>query len=71
MMAVFQEKYPEHGLLLVCDEMLDYFRSRNEQELPLDIAILRSIGEVIDGTRFRFMAGVQHGLHLGPQAVSR
>ncbi len=62
MMAVFQEKYPEHGLLLVCDEMLDYFRSRNEQELPLDIAILRSIGEVIDGTRFRFMAGVQEAI---------
>lgn len=62
MMAVFQEKYPDHGLLLVCDEMLDYFRSRNAQELPLDIAILRSVGEVIDGTRFRFMAGVQEAI---------
>ena len=62
MMAIFHEKYPDHGLLLVCDEMLDYFRSRNEQELPLDIAILRVIGEVIDGTRFRFMAGVQEAI---------
>ncbi|MCI9689795.1 DUF6079 family protein [Vibrio parahaemolyticus] len=62
MMAVFHEKYPDHGLLLVCDEMLDYFRSRNAQELPLDIAILRVIGEVIDGTRFRFMAGVQEAI---------
>lgn len=62
MMATFYEKYPDHGLLLVCDEMLDYFRSRNEQELPLDIAILRVIGEVIDGTRFRFIAGVQEAI---------
>ena len=62
MMATFHEKYPDHGLLLVCDEMLDYFRSRNAQELPLDIAILRVIGEVIDGTRFRFMAGVQEAI---------
>ncbi|WP_229626017.1 DUF6079 family protein [Vibrio parahaemolyticus] len=62
MMAVFHQKYPDHGLLLVCDEMLDYFRSRNAQELPLDIAILRVIGEVIDGTRFRFMAGVQEAI---------
>lgn len=62
MMAAFHEKYPDHGLLLVCDEMLDYFRSRNAQELPLDIAILRVIGEVIDGTRFRFMAGVQEAI---------
>ncbi|EII3098829.1 hypothetical protein CWL41_004519, partial [Vibrio parahaemolyticus] len=50
MMAVFHEKYPDHGLLLVCDEMLDWFNSRNEQELPLDIAMFRVIGEVIDGT---------------------
>ncbi len=62
MMAAFHEKYPNYGLLLVCDEMLDYFRSRNAQELPLDIAILRVIGEVIDGTRFRFMAGVQEAI---------
>lgn len=62
MMDLFHQKYPDHGLLLVCDEVLDYFRSRNEQELPLDIAILRVIGEVIDGTRFRFMAGVQEAI---------
>lgn len=62
MMAAFHEQYPDQGLLLVCDEMLDYFRSRNEQQLPLDIAILRVIGEVIDGTRFRFIAGVQEAI---------
>ena len=62
MMAIFHKKYPDQGLLLVCDEMLDYFRSRNAQQLPLDIAILREIGEVIGDTRFRFVAGVQEAI---------
>ena len=33
MMSAFHAVYPEHGLLLVVDELLDYLRSRKEQEL--------------------------------------
>ncbi len=33
MMARFNEKYPEQGLLVVVDELLDYLRSRKDQEL--------------------------------------
>ena len=62
MMGVFHQKYPDQGLLLICDEMLDYLRSRNTQELPLDIAMMRVLGEVIDGTRFRFVCGVQEAI---------
>ncbi len=43
------------------------FNSRNEQELPLDIAMFRVIGEVIDGTKFRFMAGVQEAVFDSPK----
>src|ERR1700685_4510775 len=57
MMAAFQEVYPEHGLLLVVDELLDFLRTRKEQELVLDLSFLREIGEVCARTRFRFMAG--------------
>jgi predicted ATPase len=67
MMSVFHEKYPEHGLLLICDEILDYFRSRNQQQLPLDMAMLRVLGEVIEGTRFRFIAGVQEAIFADPK----
>ena len=35
MMAAFHEKYPDQGLLLVVDELLDYLRDRREQELIL------------------------------------
>lgn len=62
MMGAFHQKYPDQGLLLLCDEMLDYLRSRNTQELPLDIAMMRVLGEVIDGTRFRFVCGVQEAI---------
>ena len=37
MMAVFQSVYPEKGLLLVVDELLDYLRQRKMQELVRDL----------------------------------
>jgi len=57
MMAAFQEVYPNHGLLLAVDELLDFLRTRKEQELVLDLSFLREIGEVCARTRFRFIAG--------------
>ena len=35
MMAAFHQEYPDHGLLLVVDELLDYLRTRKDQELIL------------------------------------
>ncbi len=67
MMAKFHEQYPEQGLLLVCDEMLDYLNSRTQQQLALDLGILRTIGEVIKDTRFRFIAGVQEAIFDSPK----
>ncbi|GIW90640.1 MAG: hypothetical protein KatS3mg109_1072 [Pirellulaceae bacterium] len=37
MMAAFHQEYPDHGLLLVVDELLDYLRTRRDQELILDL----------------------------------
>ncbi|MBQ9405388.1 MAG: ATP-binding protein [Desulfovibrio sp.] len=62
MMARFNEVFPEHGLLLVIDELLDYLRSRYDQELTLDLNFLREVGEVCKDLRFRFMAGVQEAI---------
>lgn len=59
MMASFQTHYPKHGLLLVIDELLDYLRTRKDQELILDLSFLREIGEVCKNLRFRFIAGLQ------------
>ncbi|MBN1279366.1 MAG: hypothetical protein JW989_06260, partial [Chlorobiaceae bacterium] len=53
MMAKFGEVFPEHGLLLVVDELLDYLRTRKDQELILDLNFLREVGEVCKDLRFR------------------
>ena len=62
MMDAFHRKFPNHGLLLVVDELLDYLRSRRDQPLILDLGFLREIGEVCKELRFRFMAGVQEAI---------
>jgi hypothetical protein len=67
MMTTFGEVYPDHGLLLVVDELLDYLRSRKDQELILDLNFLREIGEVCKDLRFRFMAGVQEAIFDSPR----
>lgn len=67
MMAAFHERYPDQGLLLVVDELLDYLRTRKDQELILDLNFLREIGEVCRDLRFRFMAGLQESLFNNPR----
>jgi len=67
MMTRFGEVFPEHGLLLVVDELLDYLRTRKDQELILDLNFLREVGEVCKDLRFRFMAGVQEAIFDSPR----
>ena len=67
MMVAFHEEYPDHGLLLVVDELLDYLRSRGDQAIVLDLSFLREIGEVCKYLKFRFMAGVQEAIFDSPR----
>ncbi len=67
MMEKFGQVYPDHGLLLVVDELLDYLRTRKDQELILDLNFLREIGEVCKDLRFRLMAGVQEAIFDSPR----
>jgi len=67
MMAAFHQEYPDHGLLLVVDELLDYLRTRKDQELILDLNFLREVGEVCKDLRFRFIAGVQEAIFDSPR----
>jgi hypothetical protein len=62
MMTSFHEKYPDQGLLVVVDELLDYLRSRKDQELILDLNFLREVGEVCKDLQFRFIAGLQEAI---------
>jgi Cdc6-like AAA superfamily ATPase len=67
MMAKFGEVFPDHGLLLVVDELLDYLRTRKDQELILDLNFLREVGEVCKDLRLRFIAGVQEAIFDSPR----
>ncbi|WMW66936.1 DUF6079 family protein [Nitratidesulfovibrio liaohensis] len=67
MMDKFNEVFPGHGLLLVVDELLDYLRTRKDQELILDLNFLREVGEVCKDLKFRFMAGVQEAIFDSPR----
>lgn len=65
--AAFHQRYPDHGILLVVDELLDYLRTRREQELILDLGFLRELGEVAALTTFRFIGGLQETLFDSPR----
>lgn len=67
MMSLFQEKYPEKGLLIVLDELLDYLRARDEKEIILDLNFLREIGESCETLPLRFIAGIQEALFDNPR----
>lgn len=67
MMAAFQAQYPDYGLLLVVDELLDYLASRGDYDLRRDLNFLREMGEVCRDLRFRFIAGVQEMLFDNPR----
>ena len=68
-LAGFSAMYPQHGVLFVLDELLDYLRSREERELILDLGFLRELGELTEVTPFRFIAGVQETLFDNPLFV--
>jgi len=67
MMSAFHERFPDQGLLLVVDELLDYLRSRRDLDLVLDLTFLRELGEACRLTRFRFLAGLQESLFDSPR----
>lgn len=67
MMAAFAAKYPDQGLLLVVDELLDFLRTRHDQELVLDLNFLREVGEICRNVRFRFLAGLQEAIFESPR----
>ncbi|MCA9875297.1 MAG: hypothetical protein KC441_16615, partial [Anaerolineales bacterium] len=65
--AAFRDKYPDQGILLVVDELLDYLRTREERDLILDLGFLRELGEVAALTSFRFLGGLQESLFDTPR----
>jgi len=67
MMAKFKQVHPDKGLLIALDELLDFLRMKNEQEMIMDLNFLREVGEVCETLPLRFMAGIQEALFDNPR----
>lgn len=70
MMAAFEAKYPDKGLLLIIDELLDFLRKRRDTDLIYDLTFLRELGEFARGSRFQFIGGIQEALFDNPRFES-
>lgn len=62
MMAKFHDIYPNHGLLFVVDELLDYLDSRGDQQVVQDLGFMREIAESCSELKFRYIAGIQEAI---------
>ncbi|MBA4157055.1 MAG: ATP-binding protein [Gemmatimonadetes bacterium] len=70
MMEAFHQRFPDRGLLLVVDELLDFLRHRMHQGdagIILDLGFLREMGEIAADLPFRFVGGVQVSLFDNPE----
>ncbi|WP_353102782.1 DUF6079 family protein [Myroides odoratus] len=68
MMAEYEEKYPDKGLLIVIDEMLAYLKGRSgSQDLNQDLAVLQALGQACDKSKFKFLFGVQEMIYHSPE----
>lgn len=69
MMGAFESAYPNHGLMIVIDEMLSYLKGRGDStpKLNKDLAVLQALGHMSDHTRFRMVFGVQEEVYDSPE----
>jgi hypothetical protein len=67
MMGAFEEKFPDKYFLIVIDELLEYLKGRDPIPLNQDLSVLRQIGEMCDGSRFKVIYGVQELLYRDPE----
>lgn len=67
MMVKFNQQYPEQGLLVALDELLDFLRARNDRQLVMDLNFLREVGEACEVAPLRFITGIQEALFDNPR----
>jgi hypothetical protein len=64
MMAEFEEKFPDKGLLIVIDEMLSHLRGRSASDkLAQDLQVLQAFGQCSNASKMKFVFGVQVELY--------
>lgn len=66
MMVVFQAKFPDKGLIIALDELLDFLRARDDRRFVMDLNFLREVGEACELVPLRFITGIQEALFDNP-----
>lgn len=66
MMAAFSAKYPDKGILIVIDELLEYLKAKNNQDLYRDLGFFRQLAESCKDTRLRVIVGMQESVFDSP-----
>jgi hypothetical protein len=68
MLAHYEAKYPNQGLMLVIDEMLSYLKGRSTPDkLNKDLSVLQHLAQVSDHSKFRIIFGVQELIYNAPE----
>lgn len=69
MMAEFEEKFTDKGMLVVIDEMLSYLKGRSDDPAKLsnDLQVLQALGQACDSSKFRIVFGVQEMVYHAPE----
>lgn len=68
MMAHFEEKFPDKGLMIVIDEMLSYLKGRSgSDKLNRDLSVLQALGQMSDHSKFRMVFGAQELIYTAPE----
>lgn len=62
LLLALRQKYPEQGLLLVLDDLLEFLKGRRTRDLALDLEFLRELGEAGAHTPLRVLAAVQEAM---------
>lgn len=69
MLAHFEARFPDKGLLIVIDEMHSYLKghSNSVDVLNRDLAVLQAYGQMCDHSKFRIIYGVQELIYNSPE----
>lgn len=67
MMAAFNKKYPDMGILIVIDELLEYLKAKNDSALYKELGFFRQLCEFCQGSKLRVMVGMQESVFDSPK----
>ena len=68
MMGEFESNFPDKGFMIVIDEMLAYLKGRSTPDkLNQDLQALQALGQACDGSKFKFVFGVQEMIYHSPE----